>query len=228
MIWRRTPLGLRSLFLVYVVLIIPLFFGPYYAYIRNPDVSFTFAVFLAIVVSPSLSCNEHAAPLDWPVAYVCMVPHGICMGTSQYLATKSVLCFQCAVMASWGSPVLCSVPASRLLHTVWEWPRGLSMKCLPIAESPMCWHVQQNQAIMAIFNVAVALEDPFNSQGLDSIFVDEALVEARQVWQPLPHVSADATCCPYMQTQSCLTTELLREAVAADDGDCSCCLKGAP
>ena len=36
--------------LVYTVVIIPLFFGPYYAYIRTPDVSFTFALFLAIVV----------------------------------------------------------------------------------------------------------------------------------------------------------------------------------
>lgn len=36
--------------LVYVVVIIPLFFGPYYAFIRSPTVGFTFALFLAIVV----------------------------------------------------------------------------------------------------------------------------------------------------------------------------------
>lgn len=34
---------------------------------------------------------------------------------------------------------------------------------------------------MAIVSLTLALEDPFDSQGLDSIFVDEALIEARQV-----------------------------------------------
>lgn len=41
--------------------------------------------------------------------------------------------------------------------------------------------MQLNQAIMGVYNVTLALEDPFNSQGLDAIFVDEALEEARLV-----------------------------------------------
>ena len=46
----RTPVGLRTLLLVYIVLILPLFFAPYYAFIRSQTVSFTFALFLAMVV----------------------------------------------------------------------------------------------------------------------------------------------------------------------------------
>ena len=46
----------------------------------------------------------------------------------------------------------------------------------------LAWlRAQLNMAIMGVYNVMVALEDPFNSQGLDSIFVDEGLMEARQV-----------------------------------------------
>ncbi|KAK9806670.1 hypothetical protein WJX73_006436 [Symbiochloris irregularis] len=83
----RTPVGLRALLLVYVVIILPLFFAPYYAFIRDQGVTFTFALFFAMV---------------------------------------------------------------------------------------------SNQAVMILYNVTVALEDPFDSQGLDAIFIDEALEEARQ------------------------------------------------
>ena len=45
--------------------------------------------------------------------------------------------------------------------------------------APLC--LQSNQAVMILYSVTVALEDPFDSQGLDAIFIDEALEEARQV-----------------------------------------------
>ena len=43
-------MGLRGLLLVYVVIILPLFFAPYYAFIRDQGVTFTFALFFAMVV----------------------------------------------------------------------------------------------------------------------------------------------------------------------------------
>ena len=47
----RTPQGLRSLARFYMVVIIPLFFGPYYSELRQQADSFAFPLFLAIVVS---------------------------------------------------------------------------------------------------------------------------------------------------------------------------------
>lgn len=56
-------MGLRALLLVYVVIILPLFFAPYYAFIRDqPGVNFTFALFFAMVVGPfPCSCPCPAA-----------------------------------------------------------------------------------------------------------------------------------------------------------------------
>ena len=41
---------MRSLLLVYVTLVVPIFFGPYYSYVRDDVKSFAFALFLVIVV----------------------------------------------------------------------------------------------------------------------------------------------------------------------------------
>ena len=41
--------------------------------------------------------------------------------------------------------------------------------------------VQLNLAVVGLLNVSLALEDPFDNQGLDGIYVDEALFEAEQV-----------------------------------------------
>jgi len=41
--------------------------------------------------------------------------------------------------------------------------------------------VQLNLALVGLLNVSLALEDPFDNQGLDGIYVDEALFEAEQV-----------------------------------------------
>ena len=49
----RTPQGVRALLLVYIMLIEPLFFGPYYAFVRQDVSSFAFALFFAIVVGPA-------------------------------------------------------------------------------------------------------------------------------------------------------------------------------
>ena len=38
-----------------------------------------------------------------------------------------------------------------------------------------------NLATVGVLHVAMALEDPFDNQGLDGIYVDEALFEAEQV-----------------------------------------------
>ena len=46
----RTPQGVRALLHVYIMLIEPLFFGPYYAFVRDDVHSFAFALFLVIVV----------------------------------------------------------------------------------------------------------------------------------------------------------------------------------
>jgi hypothetical protein len=43
------------------------------------------------------------------------------------------------------------------------------------------WCVQLNLALVGLLNVSLALEDPFDNQGLDGIYVDEALFEAEQV-----------------------------------------------
>lgn len=52
----RTPQGIRALARFYVVVFIPLFFGPYYADVRVGAHSFAFSLFLAIFVSfPPLS-----------------------------------------------------------------------------------------------------------------------------------------------------------------------------
>lgn len=40
---------------------------------------------------------------------------------------------------------------------------------------------------MILYSVTTALEDPFDSQGLDAIFIDEALEEARQVRPAILH-----------------------------------------
>ena len=44
--------------------------------------------------------------------------------------------------------------------------------------------VQLNLALVGLLNVSLALEDPFDNQGLDGIYVDEALFEAEQVLPP--------------------------------------------
>jgi hypothetical protein len=55
---RRTPQGIRALARFYVVVFIPLFFGPYYADVRVGAHSFAFALFLAILVhSPCVATS---------------------------------------------------------------------------------------------------------------------------------------------------------------------------
>jgi len=59
--------------------------------------------------------------------------------------------------------------------------------------SRSCVLVQLNLALVGLLNVSLALEDPFDNQGLDGIYVDEALFEAEQVcihsFLMFPHVS---------------------------------------
>ena len=46
--------------------------------------------------------------------------------------------------------------------------------------------MQLNLALVGLLNVSLALEDPFDNQGLDGIYVDEALFEAEQVRPTAP------------------------------------------
>lgn len=46
--------------------------------------------------------------------------------------------------------------------------------------------MQLNLALVGLLNVSLALEDPFDNQGLDGIYVDEALFEAEQVCPTAP------------------------------------------
>lgn len=50
----------------------------------------------------------------------------------------------------------------------------------------VCADMQLNLALVGLLNVSLALEDPFDNQGLDGIYVDEALFEAEQVCLALP------------------------------------------
>ena len=53
----RTPQGFRALARCYVTLIIPIFFGPYYANLRL-GIGTPFAVIIAIVVRPLVSLDH--------------------------------------------------------------------------------------------------------------------------------------------------------------------------
>ena len=54
-----------------------------------------------------------------------------------------------------------------------EWQLHVLSSCV--------WCLQLNLALVGLLNVSLALEDPFDNQGLDGIYVDEALFEAEQV-----------------------------------------------
>ncbi len=41
--------------------------------------------------------------------------------------------------------------------------------------------LQMNLATVGVLHTAMALEDPFDNQGLDGVYVDESLYEAEQV-----------------------------------------------
>lgn len=65
--------------------------------------------------------------------------------------------------------------------------------------------LQLNLAFVGLLNVSLALEDPFDNQGLDGIYVDEALFEAEQVCNcgvlcPLPVIHS-STGEPSVQVQ---------------------------
>lgn len=69
--WCRTPQGIRALARFYVVVFIPLFFGPYYADVRVGARSFAFELFLAIFVS--FYCTR---------THVCAAPFALADGYS--------------------------------------------------------------------------------------------------------------------------------------------------
>ena len=58
---NRTPVGLRALSRCYVALLIPVFFGPYYANLHR-GVGTAFAVIIAIVVSRPCADDAPAWP----------------------------------------------------------------------------------------------------------------------------------------------------------------------
>ncbi len=51
--------------------------------------------------------------------------------------------------------------------------------CIPLTSADVL--LQLNLATVGVLHTAIALEDPFDNQGLDGIYVDEALFEAEQV-----------------------------------------------
>lgn len=52
----RTPQVVRAAARVYIILLVPLFYGPYYAQVRQESASFAFALFFAMIVSTPLDC----------------------------------------------------------------------------------------------------------------------------------------------------------------------------
>lgn len=50
---RRLPQGIRTLVRLYVVLVIPIFFGPYYSNLARSTQSFVFVLFFAIMARRS-------------------------------------------------------------------------------------------------------------------------------------------------------------------------------
>ena len=54
--------------------------------------------------------------------------------------------------------------------------------------------LQMNLATVAVLHTAMALEDPFDNQGLDGIYVDEALFEAEQVAHPASIICYSSFC----------------------------------
>ena len=46
---------------VYIILLVPLFYGPYYAQVRQESASFAFALFFAMILSP---CDLESMPFD--------------------------------------------------------------------------------------------------------------------------------------------------------------------
>ena len=52
----RIPQGIRAMSRFYIVLVIPLFFGPYYAELRQGAHGYAYALFLAIMVRLVVSC----------------------------------------------------------------------------------------------------------------------------------------------------------------------------
>ena len=52
----RTPQGIRAMSRFYIVLVIPLFFGPYYAELRQGAHGYAYALFLAIMVRLVVLC----------------------------------------------------------------------------------------------------------------------------------------------------------------------------
>ena len=75
--------------------------------------------------------------------------------------------------------------------------------------------MQLNFAITSLLHISIALEDPFDPQVLDGVFVDEALLEAKLV------------------RFSCLVAlpcslPLLAELCQAGEGCCNCLSRSAP
>lgn len=62
-----------------------------------------------------------------------------------------------------------------------------------IADSDRQCCLQINLALVGLLNVSLALEDPFDNQGLDGIYIDEALFEAEQVSATPPFIFLSCT-----------------------------------
>ena len=80
----RTPVGLRALSRCYVALLIPVFFGPYYANLHR-GIGTAFAVIIAIVVSrlPNMF-------LTCTVSIICM--HCTCSACTRYSCLREEAC----------------------------------------------------------------------------------------------------------------------------------------
>ena len=51
----------------------------------------------------------------------------------------------------------------------------------PVAACSLTCCLQLHAALVSLLNVSIALEDPWDNQGLDGIYIDESLFEAEQV-----------------------------------------------
>ena len=133
----RTPQGIRALARFYVVVFIPLFFGPYYAEVRVGARSFAFSLFLAIFVSllPLHSGSLLPFVLAFHVIHCCLstmsdccpfIVSDCCLSPHQPAGLSMPLCLYSLCC----QPCPPCMPASCLLL-----PGPFFAPCLPAVES---------------------------------------------------------------------------------------------
>ena len=178
------PQALRTLVRFYVILIIPIFYGPYYASISMSTGSFVFVVAFSVMVNlaslpssaiytasfPSFATHTtiRAGREMWLISIPAGNEQEICLGIGFCIKEQSI-----------------SLPSS--FHTPCLSPCCPIRRCfVPLA--PMqtqalrsAFSLQMHLGMAVLLNATIGLEDPFATDGVDGIFVEEVLFEVQQV-----------------------------------------------